>query len=170
MCFDFISFVSGFGRPEVVVFSGPTYIAIRSGKHSSSTAATHSQDLETIMDMDIFKDFVKTKDNQIKPVLIFTVDGGPDENPLYQKNISFAIHHFKKFDLDTLIVATNAPGRSAVNRVERRMAPLSKQLSGLILEHDHFGSHLDNNGKATINADLELQNFEHAGQLLANIC
>lgn len=49
------------------------------------------------------------------------------------------------------------------------MAPLSKHLSGLILEHDHFGSHLDNNKKTT-DAKLELQNFEHAGQLLANIC
>lgn len=70
------------------------------------------------MDMDIFKEFVKSKDNQIKPVLIFTVDGGPDENPRYEKTISFAIRHFKKYDLDTLVVATNAPGRSAYNRVD----------------------------------------------------
>lgn len=118
--------------------------------------------------MEIFKDFLKTPDNQVKPILIFSVDGGPDENPRYQKTISFAVQHFKNYNLDALFLVTNAPGRSAYNRVERRMAPLSKQLSGLILEHDHFGSHLDNSGR-TIDDDLELQNFEHAGQLLAQV-
>lgn len=59
------------------------------------------------------------------------------------------------------MVATNAPGRSAFNRVERRMAPLSKELSGVILEHDHYGSHLDNQGR-TVDVDKELKNFEFA--------
>ncbi|CAH0560583.1 unnamed protein product [Brassicogethes aeneus] len=36
------------GRPEAVSYSGPTYIAIRSGKHSSSTATSHAQDLDTL--------------------------------------------------------------------------------------------------------------------------
>jgi len=82
--------------------------------------------------------------------------------------IDCAIRHFRKYNLDTLFIATNAPGRSAFNRVERRMAPLSKELCGLVLEHNHFGSHLDNNGK-TVDHEKELQNFEHAGDLLAKI-
>ena len=62
--------------------------------------------------------------------------------------------------------------------VERRMAPLSNQLAGeikkcymiydsciflgLILPHNYYGSHLDDNGN-TINEELELRNFKRAG-------
>ena len=53
-------------------------------------------------------------------------------------------------------LATNAPGRSAFNRVERRMVKLSKALSGVILEHDKYGNHLDAKG-VTIDQDLELK-------------
>lgn len=104
----------------------------------------------------------------VKPIFVFTVDGGPDENPPYHKVIKVAIHHFVKHDLDALFIATNAPGRSASNRVERKMAPLSKELSGQILPHDHFGSHLDNRGQ-TIDLDLEEKNFAFAGTVLAEI-
>jgi hypothetical protein len=46
------------------------------------------------------------------------------------------------------------------------MAPLSHDLAGLILPHDHFGSHLSDSG-ATINIELEKLNFRKAGQMLA---
>jgi len=59
-----------------------------------------------------------------------------------------------------------SPGQSAYNIVERRMAPLSHDLAGLILPHDHFGSHLNDSG-GTINIDLEKLNFRKAGQILA---
>ncbi|ESN94336.1 hypothetical protein HELRODRAFT_164161 [Helobdella robusta] len=49
---------------------------------------------------------------------------------------------------------THAPGHSAYNAVERRMAPLSHDLSGLILPYDYFGSHLDTNSK-TIDPELK---------------
>ena len=62
--------------------------------------------------------------------------GGPDENPRYRKTIAFAIDYFHTYDLDAFFLVTNAPGRSAFNRVERRMAPLSKELSGVLLEHN----------------------------------
>lgn len=75
---------------------------------------------------------------------------------------------FRKHNLDAIFVATNAPGRSAFNRVERRMAPLSRELCGLILDHDHFGSHLDERGRTT-DDDLERVNFEHAGKTLADV-
>ncbi|KAK3919961.1 Enzymatic polyprotein [Frankliniella fusca] len=103
-----------------------------------------------------------------KPVIMFSVDGGPDENPRYKKVILHGIDHFKKYDLDALFIFTNAPGRSAFNRVERRMAHLSRALSGLILEYDHFGSHLDGNG-ANVDEELELKNFEYAGTVLSDI-
>jgi len=63
---------------------------------------------------------------------------------------------------------TNAPGRSAFNRVERRMAPLSRELSGLIRPHEHFGSHLNSQGRTTDEA-LEKANFKMAGETLAEV-
>lgn len=68
------------GSPESVSFSGPTYIGIRSGKHSSSTAATHANDIDKLFEMDIFNEILRSE-NEIKPVLIISVNGGPDENP-----------------------------------------------------------------------------------------
>ena len=69
-------------------------------------------------------------DGILKPVVIISVDGGPDENPRYPKTIQAATILFKKYNLDALFMVTNAPGRSAFNEVERRMAPLSHELSG----------------------------------------
>ena len=102
-----------------------------------------------------------------KPVIIVVVDGGPDENPRFMKTISVAIHNFKMI-LDALFVCTNAPKRSAFNRVERRMAPLSRELAGLILSHDHYGTNLDEQGR-TIDAELEKSNFRYAGETLAAV-
>ena len=62
---------------------------------------------------------------------------------------------------------TNAPGLSAFNKVERRMYHFSKELTGIVLPHDTFGSHLKN-GK-TVDEDLERKNFKAAGEVLANI-
>ena len=68
------------------------------------------------------------ENGKTKPVMILTVDGGPDENPRYSKTIACAIDYFDTYKLDALFVATNAPGCSAFNRVERRMVQLSKEL------------------------------------------
>ena len=65
-------------------------------------------------------------------------------------------------------MAANAPGRSTFNRVERRRVKLSKELSGVIIEHDKFGSHLDRKG-VTFDKDLELEKFEYARRTLAEI-
>lgn len=90
-----------------------------------------------------------------------TVDGGPDENPQYHKVIANAIKHFQTYDLDAVFIATNAPG-SCFNRVEKRMASLSRDLSGLILPHENYGSHLNSQGK-TIDTELEKRNFQYGG-------
>ena len=58
--------------------------------------------------------------------------------------------------------------QAAYNRVECHMAPLSRELSSVILPHDHFGSHLDSSGR-TVDKELELQNFAEAGKVLAGI-
>jgi hypothetical protein len=232
---------------DKVTYSGPTYIAIRSGKHDSSTAPRHADDLHRLFHLKEFQNFcqvvapikksapipdpvpslssnesepitepvpsssrnesapitepvpsssrnesapipepvpsssgdvpvieklpikpIKVKPIKIKPILILLVDGGPDEGPRYPKTLKFAALNFVKFNLDAMFVATHAPGQSASNPVERRMAPLSRDLCGIILPHDVFGSHLDKNGK-TVDMELEKNNFQKAGELLADV-
>ncbi|GBP05405.1 hypothetical protein EVAR_76815_1 [Eumeta japonica] len=67
----------------------------------------------------------------------------PDENPKFLKNIAFAIQHLQTFDLDAMFIVTNSPGCSAFNRVELRIAPLSKQLMGVVLPHETHGLHFE---------------------------
>jgi len=155
------------GDTSAVGYSGPTFVAIRSGKHCLSTAYSHAGDLENVVTLKEFEAFCKFE-NKLKPIFIVIVDAGPDENPRYQKVIDIEVHHFLKFDLDAIFIATNAPGRSAFNRVERRMAPLSRELAGLILPHEHYGSHLDSKGK-TVDVHLEKKNFKHCWETLAEV-
>lgn len=156
-----------FGNPDFVTYSVPTIIRVRSGKHDSSTARSHAIDLDHVINSAIFSSLAKTEPGEenearkVNPVIVLSTDGGPDENPRFEKMIQFGIMQSKNSDLDALFIVTNAPGRSAYNRVERRMAPLSHQLSDVILEHEHYGSHLDNQGR-TIDSDLEKNKFEHA--------
>ena len=48
------------------------------------------------------------------------------------------------------------------------MAPFSKDMCGLILPHDSFGSHLNSKGR-TVDDELELQNFKKAAEVLADV-
>ncbi|KAJ8686037.1 hypothetical protein QAD02_021830 [Eretmocerus hayati] len=157
----------GWGDPKSVTYSGPTYVAIRSSKHDSSTAASHALDFERLIKLDIFQNLAELN-GCVKPVVIITADGGPDENPRYPKVISWGIELFISENSDGLFVVTNAPGHSKYNRAERRMAPLSHQLAGVVLRHDRFGSHLNSSGK-TIDKELELKNFAYAGETLSEL-
>ena len=42
------------------------------------------------------------------------------------------------------------------------MAPLSRELTGVVLKYDNFGSHLDSSNRTT-DLELEKRNFESAG-------
>jgi len=66
-----------------VTYSGPTFITIRSGKHCSSTAYTHATDFDRMINTKDIAEHCLREDGQVKPNVIFTVDGGPDENPRY---------------------------------------------------------------------------------------
>ena len=48
------------------------------------------------------------------------------------------------------------------------MAPLSKEMCGLILPHDYFGSHLNSKGE-TVDDGLEVRNFRKAAEVLAEV-
>lgn len=61
-----------------------------------------------------------------------------------------------------------ASGRSVCSRFERRMAPQSKELFGLVLPYQVRGEHLDNHGK-TVDKSREVENFEFAGKILAEV-
>ena len=93
---------------------------------------------------------------------MFFCDGGPDENLRFPKSLDFAIQHFQKFNLEALLISAHALGLSAYNQVERRMVPLSKALSGVLLLHETFGTHLDSSRK-TFDTNLEKHNFKAAG-------
>jgi len=48
------------------------------------------------------------------------------------------------------------------------MAPLSRQLCGLLLPHDRYGTHLDAS-RHTVDETLERKNFQYAGEALAEV-
>lgn len=119
-----------------------------------------------MFELNDFEEIVKAADGSIKPIIIIKVDGGPDENPRHQKTIRAMIRLFKKYNFDSVIVATNAPGRSAFNPVERRMSYLTGVMATLILPHQALGEHLDASGR-TIDVEKEKENFLFAAQILA---
>ena len=108
------------------------------------------------------------KEGKGRPIWIFLVDGGPDENPKHMKNIIQYAHLFRALDLDYLTVQTHAPGQSAYNPVERSMASLSAKLAGITLPVNKFGSHLNSQG-IVVDEELARQNFEYSGKKLCDI-
>ena len=52
----------------------------------------------------------------------------------------------------------NAAGLSAYHFIARQMAPISKELAGVLLPHDAFSLHLDENS-VTVDAEKEVQKF-----------
>ena len=89
-------------------------------------------------------------------------NGAQDEAPRSPKTLITAVDLFKSLVLDVLLHGTNASGLSALNPVERRMAPLPRDLAGLIIPHNFLGNHLDSSGKK----ELEKESFFHAVEIL----
>lgn len=48
------------GNHSAVTYSGPTFIAVRSGKHSSSTAYSHARDFNQLLKLEEFDVITKT--------------------------------------------------------------------------------------------------------------
>ena len=53
------------GRPDSVTYSGPTFVAVRSAKHSRSSANTHAIDFNRLFTIDSFDEFLKTKEKKL---------------------------------------------------------------------------------------------------------
>ena len=120
---------------------------------------------ERKLQLEEFQDAALTANKDVKPLVFISVDGGPDEAPKNQQALAVWARQFENNDLDAVFVFTHAPGSSAYNPVEKRMAPLSKDTAGIILP---FGNHLDASNK-TIDLNLEIKFFEAAGNILAEI-
>ena len=63
--------------------------------------------MKRIRELPEFERSFKNSKNEGKPVMIVTVNRGPDENPRYEKTISCAVGNFGNF------LVTNAPGLGA---------------------------------------------------------
>ena len=146
-------------RKGEVTYSGDTFIRIRSGKHDKSSANTHSYDMHQLF---------QTQKVPRKPILLIETDGAADEAPRFPTTMASAVSLFKELELDAFLHGVNAAGLSAFNPVERRMAPLSHDLAGIVLPHDHYGNHLDSQQKTT-DVELEKENFFKAAEVLADV-
>ena len=142
-----------------MTYSGPTFVRIRSGKHDNSTAFSHLYDM---------KELFESKALPTKPILLISTDGAQDEAPRFPKSLRVAVFLFKMLGLDFYMHATNAAGLSAFNPCERRMAPLTHDLVGIILNAFTHGKHLDDSNN-TIDDELELRNFFAASEVLSDV-
>ena len=99
------------------------------------------------------------------------LEGGaplPDKYSRYKKVIKFGIHQFIQQDLDLMVSHQMLMAEAHFNKLERKIARLSRELSGLILPHDDYGSHLDERAK-TMGTELEEKNFDFAGKTVDEI-
>ena len=133
-------------------YYGPTYIAIRRSKHSGSSVFHHLREMNRVCSLPEFTESFQNQLSREKKVVIVTVDRSLHESP---RSSNTTTEYFCEHNLDAYFVATNAPKRSAFNRVERPMSNISKELCGVILPHDRFGTHLDHKNK-TIDEELKL--------------
>lgn len=149
--------------------AGPTYISVRSAKHDRLTHESHARDFDHLVELKEFEKFARDHLGRVKPIIVMSVDNlGTENNTRYLRTLSTAIDRFKKYNLDALFIVNQAPGQALFNTVERRLAPLSHDLAGLILPHDHFGTHLNDLG-LTEHAELEKSNFKQTADVLAEV-
>ncbi|CAF0874627.1 unnamed protein product [Rotaria sordida] len=153
----------------LITNAGPTYISIRSAKHDRLTHESHSIDFDRLVQLKEFEKVARDHLGRVKPIVIMNVDCCQlENNTRYIKTLSTAIDAFKKYNLDALIIVNQAPGQALFNIVERRLSPMAQDLAGLILPHDHFGTHLNDIG-LTQHAELEKENFKLTGNVLAEV-
>ena len=95
-------------------------------------------------------------------------DDAQDEAPRFPKTLAIAVDLFRLLDLVVLLYGVNVVGLSAFKSVERRMAPLSHNLAGIVLPYDHFDNDVDSSGK-TIDRKMEEKNFQKTAEVLSNV-
>ncbi|KAF2898335.1 hypothetical protein ILUMI_07839 [Ignelater luminosus] len=131
--------------------------------------------IPSVIDVLCFKDW---KVSYSGPTCISTRGGAIDSSTAetHRQDLIKYLHHDKMRDYfwsnnrikPVLVVFSDGGKLRARNPVERRMAPLSRDLCRLIIPHDVCGTHLDARGR-TIDKVLEKKNFEAAGRILAEV-
>ena len=91
-------------QPEIL-FTGRLYIIIRSLKHESSTAFAHDRDFGHVLELEEFASVAKNED-QVRPIVLAFVDGGPGENLRFPKVLSLAVDHFRMYKFYVYIAMT----------------------------------------------------------------
>jgi hypothetical protein len=165
--YSFLSIGSKIGFKNSITYPGPTAVFIRSSKHDQSTAYSHRKDLQTMLHQGHFSEFTHN-DAGVKPVVILRSDNGPDEAPRNPTTQEQMAKFFLQNKLVALFLGTLPAGMSLFSPGERRMAGLSNSMTGVVLDPEHHGSHL-NSSKETIDLDLEKRNFKHAGETLSSL-
>ena len=126
-----------------------TSIPIRSGKHNKSSANTYAYDMH---------EHFKSAKVMLKPILLIEINGTQDEAPWYSKPLVVIV---------VLLHGVNESYLSEFNLVERNMAPLSHEITGVLLRHYSFENHLNSSCKT---ADCELKkNFLKTGWVPAEV-
>ena len=120
-----------------VKYSGPTLIQVKSLNHTPSNASVQIGAVDEMLKTETM---CKMDDGSTKPILILTRDG--HDGPRFPSTRNTLASIFKEHDLDFIFCVCNAAGLSAYHFIERRMAPLSAALAGVVLPNDHFGSRL----------------------------
>jgi len=153
----------------VVTTAGPTYISIRSAKHDRTNLDCEEIDFDHVVKLKEFEKTARNHIGEVKPIIIMSVDNiDPINYTRFPKTLYLSIQKFKKYNLDAFILFTQAPGQSTFNIAERRLALLSHDLSGLVLPHSYFGTHLNLCG-LTVDAELEKRNFKKTGDILSEV-
>lgn len=178
-----------------IKYSGPTYVAVRSAKSDTSDAWSHGIDILRTFEIDSFRETLYHND-KLKPIIIWESDGAADQSAKSDRMKKIWLHIFKTHDIDYILHYNSPPGlskmlrlmlkmfhfvakifhltqiihagNSAYNTIERYMSPLSRPMCGVVLDHKHFGDHLDAS-KKTKDKELEQKNFWHAQQTLAEL-
>lgn len=153
----------------LVTTAGPTYISIRSAKHDRISIDYEEIDFDHVVKLKEFEKTARNHIGEVKPIIIMSVDNiDPINYTRFPKTLYLSIQKFKKYNLDAFILFTQAPGQSTFNIAERRLALLSHDLSGLVLPHSYFGTHLNLCG-LTVDAELEKRNFKKTGDILSEV-
>ena len=104
--------------------SGESHIVNTVQKFHPLTIQTHVNDLTPLL---------RSRAEKGKTLAVLIVDGGPDWNPRSWAVWLYLTRLFRDSNLDLLCSTSYAPGHSAYNPIEHLWAPLSKQLTGVIL-------------------------------------
>eukprot|EP01083_Nonionella_stella_P043785 118176_1 len=154
-------------KSKVLKYCGPTYVAVRSGKHDTTDAFSHGIDMLRTFGLDSFKKVLYYK-GVIKSCIFWESDGANDESVKNDKMKKVWTYIFKHYDIDYICHYNSPCGMSAFNFIERYMVHLSRSIVGTVIDHMAHGNHLDAS-KKTIDDELEKKNFYHAQSALSEI-